>query len=454
MRDAIDWSYQLLSHAERTVFQIGSLFVGGGTLDAFEALVKTQDSVLHLDDLLASLTDKHLVSVREDAPAQIRFEMLETIREYAYEQLVSSGQVESFQSAFASYFSDLAHRAASHLLGPDASVWSDSIAREYENIRAALRWALTHDRSVGLLIMLDLRYFWSRMGYFAEAREWLDALGDPRDVPVAATDPRMVWEVLNLRALSHQWVGDHEARRLFAEVLAVARGLDDERLVARSLNNLGAALWRAGEYEPSRAVQEEALAMKLGQGDPWNIATSLSNLGLSLRSCGQYDLALQRHRQALDLFRSTNDRWGEVAELNDIGDVYRDQREYALAARFYKASLDANSSFRTLAADSFEGLAVVAVSRNRFRQAATLGGAANSVHRETGRSTALGERAAFDAACESSRLALSDDESSRAWTEGGSLSLAEAIEIGRVIASEGIDADVPLTLPNDHEVRV
>lgn len=439
MRDAIDWSYQLLNGAERAVFQVASLFAGSGTLEALEALAKELDPAERTDELVASLVDKHLVSMHEGEPAQIRFEMLETIREYAYEQMVLSGQAERLQSAFASYYGDLARRAAAHLRGAEATRWYESIMRDYENIRASLRWALTHDRSFGLLLALDLRYFWSRMGYFAEAREWLEALGDPREHPFALTDPRRVWEALNLRALSYQWTGDHlRACQLFTEVTGVARGLKDEELVARSLNNLGTALWRAGDHERSRIVQEEALAIKLRQGDPWSIATSLSNLGLALRGCAQYDLALKRHRDALDLFRSTNDRWGELAGLNDIGDIYLDEREYALAARFYKASLDANASFRTLAADSFEGLAAVVVQRNRFRQAAVLGGAADTIHRETGRAIALTDRAAFDAACASARDALGTDEFARAWSEGELLSLAEGIELGRAIASETI----------------
>lgn len=441
MRDAIDWSYQLLTEAERFAFKVASLFAGGGTFAAFEALIKELDPAHRTDELVASLVDKHLVSVHEGEPAHIRFEMLETIREYAHEQLVSSGQGERLQSAFASYYGNLAHRAAPHLRGPEASTWCESITRDYENILATLRWAVTHDRSFGLLLALDLHYFWSRMGYFSEAREWLEALGDPREHPVAMTDPRRVWEVLNLRALSHQWTGDHSrAYQLFSEVTALARGLNDEDLVGRSLNNLGAALWRAGEHERSRIVQEEALAIKLRQGDPWSIATSLSNLGLALRACAQCDLALKRHREALDLFRSTNDRWGELAGLNDIGDVYIDQREYSLAARFYKASLDANATFRTLAADSFEGLAVVAANRSRFRQAAVLGGAADTIHRETGRSIAWTDRGAFDAACAASRVALGAGEFDEAFNEGALLSLAEAIQIGRAIAGEQIEA--------------
>jgi predicted ATPase/DNA-binding XRE family transcriptional regulator/Tfp pilus assembly protein PilF len=444
MRDAIDWSYQLLSESERTAFQICSLFAGGGTLDALAFVARSLGSTGAVDEPLMSVAEKHLVSIRDLDSAEIRFEMLETIRDYAHEQFVASGRAEVAQRAFAAYYGDLVRRAAPHLRGPDAPTWSAAISHEYENIRATLRWALHHDRSLGLLVTMDLHHFWSRSGYFTEAREWLEALGDPRDLPVALSDPKTVWEMLNLRALSYHWVGDYDrACPLFTDVLAFARILDDATLVARSLNNLGGALRNLREFDRARVVQEEALAIKTRQGDPWSIATSLSNLGLALRSCGQFDGALERHREALELFRSTSDRWGELAGLNDIADTYREKREFAQAASFYKASLDSNTVFKTLAADSFEGLATVCASSERFRQAATLGGAADTVQRQTGRSVALPDRDPFDAACAAARKSLGDREYDEAWADGASLSLVEAIEIARAIAHElvGTNAD-------------
>ncbi|MBV8197797.1 MAG: tetratricopeptide repeat protein [Candidatus Eremiobacteraeota bacterium] len=436
MRDAIDWSYQLLTDDERTAFQMTALFAGGGTLEAFEAIAKALGRD-YSADLIASLADKNLLGVYDDAKGGARFELLETIREFAHEQLVSSGRMESLQRAFAAYYSDLVHRAAPHLRGSEASEWSDSIAREYENVRTSLRFALAYDRPLGFLLTMDLRHFWSRMGYFTEGREWLEALGDPRDHAAALTDAKTVWELLNLRALSYHWMYDDErAKPLFTEVLEFARSLGDDELVARSLNNLGGTLRTLNEVEESRALHEEALAIKERQGDPWWIATSLSNLGLALRSCGQTELALERHHRALELFRVTEDRWGEIATFNDLGDDHRNQGEYRVAATLYKASLDGNEGFRTLAADSFEGLATVAASGGRFRQAAVLGGASDAIHRELRRPIALPDRPQFDAACDSARSALGTEEFDLAWAEGASLSLREAIAVGRGIASE------------------
>lgn len=439
MRDAIEWSYQLLSDEERAIFQTSSLFAGGGTPEALAVLAKETDSVVSaVDELVTSLADKHLISVHESGVGLIRFEMLETIREYAYEQLEASGRLDRVQAAFAEYYAGLASRAAPHLRGPEAGSWFHVITREYENFRSTLRWAVVCNRSLGLRLALDLRYFWSRGGFFAEAREWLEALVDPEDQTIAREEPQMMWQVMNLRALSHAWVGDeHRACSLYPEVLEIARNLNDQKLIARTLNNFGSALHNSGDSERSRLVLEESLAIKEIHDDAWSIATTLSNLGMALRGCREYPLALERHRQALDLFRSTDDRWGELAELNDIADIFRDQRNYAEAASFYKASLDANvGGIRPLAADSFEGLAAVAASRALFRQVAVLAGAADTIHKETGRSIAPPDRPPFDAACASSREAIGASGFDEAWSEGAVLPLTEAIEIAQAIAKD------------------
>ena len=439
MRDTIEWSYKLLNDEERTAFQIGSLFAGGGALDAAGLLLTTAGAAgAHGEELFTSLADKHLASVQISGQGRGRFSMLETIREYAHEQLAASGRLDRVAQAFAQYYAELANRAAPHLRGPDASGWFAVLAEEYENLRATLRWAVTNDRALGLRLALDLRSFWERRGYWVEARAWLEALVDPLAQTVEGMDPKMRWQIVNLLALSHHWMGDEErARPLYEDVLRQARSIDDEDLIARSLNNLGSSLLNLGEFERARQLQEEALVIKQRRGDAWSIATTLSNLGMALRACHEYPLALERHRQALELFRSADDSWGEIAELNDIADIYRDQHEHVQAARFYKASLDKNvDGIRPLVADSFEGLAAAAASHERSRQTAVLGGAADTIHKEAGRSISLPDRPPFDAACALARRAIGVAAFEEAWCEGAALPLAEATEIARAIASD------------------
>ena len=451
MRDAIEWSYSLLAEADRTVFQISSLFAGGGTLEAFEAVART-DELTGVDvvELVTSLADKHLLSVRESASSPIRFEMLETIREYAYEQLAASGRRDACQQRFAEYYVDLANRATPHLHGADAPVWLDVIGQEYENIRATLRWTIAHDRSLGFRLALNaLRVFWERRGYLAEAREWVEALVEPLDRTMAREDPRMMWDVLNFLAIAYASAGaSRRACALFDEALGIARALNDDRLIARTLNNLGKALIDAGEFERAREMLEESLTIKQHLDSAWSIASTLGNLGVALRACGEYEVALERHHQALELFRSVDDRWAVLVTLKSIADVHRDRHEYVEAARLYRASLDASvNGIKTFAADSFEGIAVVAAIRDHCRQAAVLGGAADTIRKEGGHSISLPDRPPFEAAHARARQTLGARAFDEAWSEGGALPLAEAIEIARAIASE-LSGD-PARAPGD-----
>ena len=444
MRAAIEWSYQLLNETEAAIFQIASLFAGRCSLEAMESLtastpeVASYSSPRAIEANASSLVDKHLLLAREDEPGHIAFAMLETIREFAREQLGGSGNLERFQKAFAEYYESFASRAYPHLRGPDASAWFDSIGREFENIRTTMQWAVAHDRALGLRILLNLDYFWSRGVHRPEAHGWFKALVDPSDDEFARRDPRAAWRALNMLALSYSWTDDRSgACELYVRVLELARRTGDQQLIARTLNNFGSALYGSGEFERAKHVLEESLAIKRAHDDAWSIATTLSNLGTSLRGAREFPVALERHREALDLFITADDRWGEIAELNDIADTYRDLGTFPAAARFYRASLDANvDSLRPLVADSFDGLAGVAASRLQFRQSAVLAGAADVIHREIDQPIAATDRAFFDAACDSSRTALGSAGFETAWSEGASLGIAEAIEIARAIATQ------------------
>ncbi|MBV8223208.1 MAG: tetratricopeptide repeat protein, partial [Candidatus Eremiobacteraeota bacterium] len=409
-----------------------------GTLDAAAHLIASEVAGLTSGEgLIASLADKHLIALQ---PADRgRFSMLETIREYAHEQLAASDRLDRASKSFAAYYAALAKTAEPHLVGPEASRWFATLASEYENLRAALGWAVAHDRSLGLRVALSLRYYWGRRGLWVEALSWMNALVEPLASTLEALEPSLQWQVVNLLALTHHWVGDDErARPLREEALRMAREQRDENLIARSLNNLGGSVLNLGDFSRARRLQEEALEIKLRRGDDaWSVATTLGNLGMALRACHEYPLALDSHRQALELFRSAGDPWGEIAELNDIADIHRDQGESVQAARFYRESLDKNADeLRPLIADSFEGLAAASAQRGLFLQTALLGGAADTIHKESGRSISLPDRPPFDAACKRARQRLGAPAFDDAWSEGAALPLPEAIEIARTIAAD------------------
>lgn len=180
LRNTIEWSYELLSEAEQRLFRRLSVFVGGCTLEAVEALYDLLDGVhaFVLDEVI-SLLDKHLLyragQSGEELDAQ-RLLMLETIRDYGWECLSSCRELEATQQAHAAYYLHLAEEAEARQFGRDQIRWFDRLEKEHDNLRAALRWALQQGENVETALRLAgaLARFWTVRWYIGEGRIWLE----------------------------------------------------------------------------------------------------------------------------------------------------------------------------------------------------------------------------------------------------------------------------------------
>jgi tetratricopeptide (TPR) repeat protein len=196
-------------------------------------------------------------------------------------------------------------------------------------------------------------------------------------------------------------------------------------------------LLSSGEYQQARRALEESFGLKSGHEDAWSVSTTLGNLGLTLRLCGEFDAALDCHTRALNMFKSIGDTWGELGELNFMADVHRDRHEYAQAARLYASSLDANAErIRSAVSDSLNGLGSIAASRGQYRRVAVLAGAVESIRSETGGSDPIVDGPLPQSTTASARASLGSALFEEARAEGGALSVAEAIEVGRMIARD------------------
>ncbi len=439
MRAAIDWSYDLLTEQESTVFCICALFAGGGSLDAINAIVMgTEPLAGEANDAMMALADKHLLRLFRLDRRETRFEMLEVIREYARERFDSLQRSKIYARAFAVYYVEVTerHKQSQAIAGSLSLI--DLVAREYANVCAALRWLAENDRSLGLRLALLLPGFWERKGMYSEALTWLEALVDPLDETVRREDPMLAWRAINALALSYYWTADAEqACALNEQGLAMARCMGDPGLTAKSLNNLGIALIEVGEADRAREALEDSLAIKEGREDAWSIASTVGNLGIALRICREYEAALSCHQRARDLFRSIGDTWGEIGELNFIGDVYCDCREYGKAASCYAKSLEANSEgIRTSVAHSLEGLVTVAARRLEFRRVAVIAGAINRIRSEAGQPESPSTAARFEKACAAARTSLGEPSFVHAFNDGAEMSLVDSIEVGRKIGAD------------------
>jgi predicted ATPase/class 3 adenylate cyclase len=337
LRATIAWSYGLLTPSEQRLFARLAIFASGCTLEAAE-------HVCHADlGTLASLVDKSLVRHRER-----RYWMLETIREFAGEELARVGEYDATAAAHADYFAALTERAESHLGTSDEPTWIKLLAREHNNVRAALAYS---DRSPRQLRLASALWrFWQQQGHYNEGRRWLRAAlahrvdtppahvagalhgaaalarsqGDFDEAERVAHESIAVAQGAGLRSLEARAVGAlanialarRDFRRgaeLLAETEALFREVDDEKHLAISVSNRAYLALEMGDFEAAFALADEARGLSRKIGDHTNVVAADLNLSLAARSLGRYETARNALREALELARDV----GNAAYLVD-----------------------------------------------------------------------------------------------------------------------------------------
>ncbi|HET6316236.1 MAG TPA: tetratricopeptide repeat protein [Chloroflexota bacterium] len=332
LRAALDWSYQLLPPNEQRLLRVLSVFVGGCTLEAV-AEVAESPSI----DGVASLIDKSLLRQAQPGDGETRCYMLETVRQYALEQLAHSGELDEVLARHAGYCLRLAETAEPALVGPDQVRWLEQLDREHDNLRAALRWWIERrDAEMAARLGAALWRFWSIRGYPREGRVWiaevLRAVEGTRDdlhAKVLSGAGRLAYDQ-----------GDYAAARaLYQQSLDIRRELGDTRLVAHSLGHLGEVAHQTGDYGAAEALFVESLAMLRALEDSHGVAETLDKLGLTVRCLGDYPRATALYEEALAICRQLGDRAREALILNNVGRVAYYQADYQRARAFHQDSL-------------------------------------------------------------------------------------------------------------------
>ncbi len=250
LRGAIDWSHELLAEPERGLFRRMSVFAGGCTLEAIEAVCVQQAPGVDLVDVVSSLHDKSLLRRDDTVAGGLRVTMLETIRDFARELLAASGEQPEVRRRHAVFFADLAERVAGHLRGPDQQRWLDALDRELDNFRAAIAWAIdTGEMETGARVAAPLTRFWVFRNRVMEGRRHLEEL---LALPARGESPAARAATLGAVADLTVWQGDYgTSRPLAEESLAMYRELGDISGMARQLNSIGYATVIA---DPSAAL--------------------------------------------------------------------------------------------------------------------------------------------------------------------------------------------------------
>jgi predicted ATPase/transcriptional regulator with XRE-family HTH domain len=395
LRATIEWSHDLLSPSEQTLFRHLSVFVGGFTLDAAEAVSREigvesreddeppHDSRLSTLDSLVALVDKSLVQVL-DAGDERRFGMLETIREFGLERLAAAGDGPELRRRHTAWCLALAERAEPELTGPDQARWLARLDAEHANLRAALGWAHDqHDAETALRLGGALHRFWNLRGHYAEGRGWLEqALALGTNAPAAMQAKAL----LGAAVMAHYQDDNERAAACDAEALALFRALGDTAGVAVARRHLGIVALAQGDHARAATHGEEALARFRDLGDPRGIGTALNLLGLVAYAQGENGRAAALLEEAVALERPLEDRNALAYSLNNLALVALVQGQCERAAALQEEALTLLRWCGNLIAfaHSFENLAMIAAARRDYVRAGRLCGAAEALRERIG----------------------------------------------------------------------
>jgi non-specific serine/threonine protein kinase len=430
LRSMVDWSYNLLSDAEKATLQQVSVFAGGWTLEAAEQ-VCAGDGVdaTEVLDLLTSLADKNLVTA-EERDGATRYGLLETVRHYARDQLREIGAEANVQDQHLAYFLALAEKAEAQLQGAEQQTCLDRLETEHDNLRAALGWSVAAGTDVasGLRLAAAVWVFWQAHGYFGEGRGWLSRLlAASGDQPTAARA-----KALRTTGNLAYCQGDYPAAlAMYEDSLATERKRGDRLGISHSLNNLGNVALSQRDYATARPLYEEALAIKKELGDQPSIARVLVNLGLLAHERGDYAGARALHEEALAIHRTLGNRDGVALALLNLGGNACGEGDYAAARALYAQSLAIQRELgnKWVIAALLEGFAAVAAAMTEPGRAARLWGQAEQLREEIGVPLMPHDRPGYDGKIAAARTEMNDEAAfDSAWLDGRAMSLKQAMQ--------------------------
>jgi predicted ATPase/serine/threonine protein kinase len=473
LRRTIDWSYEMLEPAERKLFARLSVFSGGCTLEAAEAVANTREDLeLDVFDGVASLVDKSLLQRLGGDADEPRFSMLETIREYARERLRESGERAATEQAHAAYFVVLAEETdVEQIPARQEDGWLRRNALEQDNFRAALRNLLCSDNAEwALRLGASLLWFWEQHERFTEGLETLVAI---LGMPGAQEQTALRARVAHSAGLLAFRIGDSQSsEKWHCEALEIFRRLNDRRGIAISLNALAMNAGSEERFQKARAMVEESAQLWREAGDDAAADRALSNVALIAKNQGDYEgaraifevlaerfrasgdlegaasaisclgdvaaaqrdavLARNRYEESLALFRRLNDRGSVARVLLDLGSLTRDCNDHEAARALYLESLQewVRIGRRTGIARTLAALASCAVCRERYTRASKLAAAAASLWKAVGteRGRMQADQNAIQRVWDTTLSRMPAAQHSQAWAAGQKLSVEQAIQ--------------------------
>ena len=431
LKATVDWSYDLLSDGERHLLARLSVFSGGWTLGAVEAVCAGRSiDAADILDLLSRLVDKSLVVVDGTGPGDRRYRLLETIRQYARDQLLQAGVDSVIADAHASYYLAFAREAEPQIFTQDQVAWLDRLELEHDNLRAALNFCVGRGGTGALSLATAVWWFWLKHGHLAEGRHHLErALSSMHEVP-GTTEARALIGLVHLASFQ----GDVEGTRsLTARALRAARQAGDEWAEAYALGYSAVDALERGEFVRARALGIDA--RDTGQRATGPLA--FAPLGLTFRVLGycalqggDLDVAGSTFEEAVAFLRHAGEIWGLAILLSDLAAlrVLEQRHDDAHALATEALALCRSLRDRRGAGWCLQTLAMIDTTAGRARQAAWRYGAAEALLRSVGATGQVTFARVQDRYLSASREALGASVFGDAFEAGQRTSLQHIME--------------------------
>ena len=371
MRDTIAWSYDLLSADEQALFRRLAVFTGGFAQDAAEAVCHALGCFA--SQCIGALIDQSLVRrvARPGAPERLR--LMETIREFALEQLEASGESDAARRWHAGYFAAIAAEAEHQLVGSEQVAWFDRLEREHDNLRAALAWSIeTGAVDIGLAIGAGLWRFWERRGHVSEGRPLLERIiALAGDVEPSREYASALFGMGRLRYVQGDFVS---ARSAFTRLLDVGNALGSDNWLSAACTQLAHLATREGNYQEARRLAEEGLALRRRAGDHWGTAISLLVLGRNAHYLGDDDRAAQLTEESIAIFGQLGDKHGMSDGYDELGEFALGRGKFALARGHIEQALALHQELGDdmAVADSLALLGYIAIGQRNYNGARSL----------------------------------------------------------------------------------
>ncbi|HEX3265644.1 MAG TPA: BTAD domain-containing putative transcriptional regulator [Candidatus Limnocylindrales bacterium] len=457
LREAMDWSHELLAPAEQAVLAGVSVFAGGFSLAAVAAVAvaaagpsvsadgdesgdASTDASGDEDAALQSieaLVEASLV-IAGDGLLESRYRLLETVRQYAAQQLDESGRRAEVRRRHSAWFLRLAEAAAPELTGAGQNAWFARLETEQDNLRAALAFlAESGEAEEHLRLAIALTRFWYVRGHLAEGRGHLEQALQAE----SGNDPALRRRALTAAASLALLQGDHAAATTLAEEgLVVARQTGEPRLVANALSNLGAIVLAAGDTDRAGPLLEAAVTSAREAGDERILALAVNNLGDYSLTRGELERAGRLFDESLALLRARGDTANVARALFNLGASELELGRHDKAGERFREglALARDAGDREDLAWILEGLAALAAARGSGERAALLVGAADAQLVAMGAEHKPYERSLRDRTDLAIARLLGSEGAAAGTARGNALALDDAIELGL-----GREADSP-----------